>query len=118
MNPFTTIWFWLLLLCIAGFIATFILYETSSQESTGSNETSSWIWILFMVSCILFVVSFILYYACVCITIGKCTEKIVYVREDGTILDNKCNKTVNMTNDIPNQSYITNIEPKLSFDGK
>lgn len=61
MNPFTKVWFWLLLLSILGFIITFILFETMGLTVTGEETASAWIWIVFIVSVILVIIAFILY---------------------------------------------------------
>lgn len=61
MNPFTKIWFWLLILSIIGFVLTFIFFETMGQTSSGNNSTPGWIWIIFILSIIFFIVAFILY---------------------------------------------------------
>lgn len=61
MNPFTKIWFWLLILSIIGFVLTFIFYETMGQTTSGNNSTPGWIWIIFILSIIFFIVAFILY---------------------------------------------------------
>lgn len=61
MNPFTRIWFWLLILSIIGFVLTFIFFETMGQTSSGNNSTPGWIWIIFILSIIFFIVAFILY---------------------------------------------------------
>jgi len=56
MNPFTKIWFWLLILSIIGFVATIIMFETLGQTSD-----NVWTWTVFVISIILFMLAFILY---------------------------------------------------------
>jgi len=61
MNPITTIWFWLLILSIIGFIIGLIGFETSG-ETTGNNTTTpAWIWVILILSLIFFIIAFILY---------------------------------------------------------
>ena len=61
MNPFTKIWFWLLVLSIIGFILGLIFFETMGQTTTGVNSTPIWIWIIFILSLVFLIVAFILY---------------------------------------------------------
>jgi hypothetical protein len=61
MNPFTKIWFWLLILSIIGFILSFIFFESMGQTTAGNTSTPAWIWVIFVLSIIFFVVAFILY---------------------------------------------------------
>lgn len=61
MNPFTKIWFWLLVLSIIGFILSVIFFEIMGEASGGNNSTPVWIWIIFILSIIFLIVAFILY---------------------------------------------------------
>lgn len=61
MNPFAKVWFWLLILSIIGFILSFIFFERIGQTNTDSSSTPAWIWIVFIISLILFFAAFILY---------------------------------------------------------
>ena len=61
MNPFRKLWFWLLILSIIGFIISFILFEQYGQTNTGNTSTPGWIWIIFIVSFILWIIALILY---------------------------------------------------------
>lgn len=61
INPFTKIWFWLLLLSIVGFIMFFIFIETQGETAANKGTTPMWIWILFMISLGFFLLAFILY---------------------------------------------------------
>jgi len=61
MNPFSKIWFWLLILSIIGFILSFVFFETMGETATGNTSTPSWIWIIFILSVVLFIIAFILY---------------------------------------------------------
>jgi hypothetical protein len=61
MNIFTTIWFWLLIISIIGFIVTVISFETLGQTSSTSNSTPVWVWIIFAISVAFFILAFILY---------------------------------------------------------
>ena len=61
MNPFTKIWFWLLILSIIGFILSFIFFETLGQTTSGSISTPIWVWIIFVISFVFFVAAIILY---------------------------------------------------------
>jgi len=62
-NPFKKLWFWLLILSIIGFITAFVLFERLGQTNTGNNTTPGWIWIVFLVSFILWIVALGFYVA-------------------------------------------------------
>lgn len=61
MNPFSKIWFWLLILSIIGFILALVLYERYGQTRTGASTTPGWIWIIFVISFIFWLVALVLY---------------------------------------------------------
>lgn len=61
MNPFTSVWFWLLILSIIVFIVAFILFETTGETNTSSNSTSPWVWILIAIGFLLWVIALILF---------------------------------------------------------
>ncbi|CAH6419979.1 Hypothetical protein HVR_LOCUS1036 [uncultured virus] len=61
MNPFTKVWFWLLILSIIGFIISLVLYERYGQTNTGNSSTPGWIWVIFILSIIFWIVALVLY---------------------------------------------------------
>lgn len=60
LNPFKKVWFWILILCIIGFIVSLSLFESMGQTATGSS-TPIWIWVLFGISILLWIVALVLY---------------------------------------------------------
>lgn len=60
LNPFKKVWFWVLILCIIGFIISLSTFESMGQTATG-NETPMWIWFIFGISFLLWIVALILY---------------------------------------------------------
>ena len=61
MNPFTKIWFWLLVISIIGFIISLIFFEIMGQTAPDNDSTPAWIWIIFILSIIIFIIAFVLY---------------------------------------------------------
>lgn len=61
MNPFTKIWFWLLIFSLIGFILTAIFFETMGQTSPNNNTTPVWIWVIFILSVVFLIIALILY---------------------------------------------------------
>lgn len=63
MNPFKKLWFWLLILSVIGFITSFVMFERYGQTNNPSDSTPVWVWILFIVSAIIWFVALGLYIA-------------------------------------------------------
>lgn len=61
MNPVTKIWFWLLILSIIGLIAAFIGFELLSPNGSGEIIVPMWIWVVFGISIVFLIISFVLY---------------------------------------------------------
>ena len=60
IKPFMKIWFWLLILSIAGFIIYAVFFEQQKNNFDGSN-IPSWTWIMIILSIFFLIVSFVLY---------------------------------------------------------
>jgi hypothetical protein len=61
MNPFTKIWFWLLILSIIGLILSFVFFETQATNNNGQWTVPIWVWVIFILSIVFAIISFILY---------------------------------------------------------
>jgi hypothetical protein len=60
IKPFMKIWFWLLILSIAGFIIYAVFFE-SQKDSFDGDTVPSWTWLMLIMSIFLLIVSFVLY---------------------------------------------------------
>jgi len=60
LKPFMKIWFWLLILSIAGFIIYALFFETQKDSFNGT-DIPSWTWLMLIMSIFLLIVSFVLY---------------------------------------------------------
>jgi hypothetical protein len=60
LNPFKKVWFWILILCIIGFIISLSTFESMGQTTTGT-QTPMWIWVIFGISILLWIVALVLY---------------------------------------------------------
>jgi len=85
MNPFVKIWVWLLIFSVIGFIAAFVGSEFRSQSASGEIVTPGWIWIVFIISIILFVIAFILY----CLDIAAYQKRMEIAEACGELLPKK-----------------------------
>lgn len=95
MNPFTSVWFWLLILSIIAFIVAFVIFETSGETNTSSSTTNPWVWILiavgfalWIIALIIFVVSMANYHKCreialACGEISPKEEKVIECPKSG-----------------------------------
>lgn len=70
-NPFSTVWFWFLLLSIIAFIVSFVYLEVQGASANGIIEPAAWIWAIFGLAIGLFVLSVILYW----VDLGKHGEE-------------------------------------------
>jgi hypothetical protein len=60
IKPFMKIWFWLLILSIAGFIIYAVFFE-SQKDSFDGDTVPSWTWLMLIMSIFMLIVSFVLY---------------------------------------------------------
>jgi hypothetical protein len=60
IKPFMKIWFWLLILSMAGFIIYALFFETQKDAFNGT-DIPSWTWLMLIMSIFLLIVSFVLY---------------------------------------------------------
>lgn len=62
MEPFSSLWFWLMLIAIVLIIVFFVYFDTEQSEETGDVTTPSWAWIVLSIGVAVFFVAFIIYY--------------------------------------------------------
>lgn len=61
MNPLIKVWFWLLILSIIGFIISLFLFERFGQTNTRDSSTEWWIWVILILSVVIWTIALILY---------------------------------------------------------
>jgi heme/copper-type cytochrome/quinol oxidase subunit 2 len=62
MHPFSSTWFWVMLVALVLIIIFFVYFDTGQSEETGEVITPSWAWIVLIVGITIFFVAFIIYY--------------------------------------------------------
>lgn len=60
-NPVSEVWFWFMIIGGLGLIAAIISYEILGGAANGSTSTPWWIWLLAVISFVLFFASFVLF---------------------------------------------------------
>lgn len=102
MNPFTSVWFWLLVLSIIAFIVAFILFETTGETNTDSTTTNPWVWILIAVGFALWIIALVIFavsmanwhkcreIALACGEISPKEEKVIECPKAGGCVQTEC----------------------------
>lgn len=62
MHPFSTTWFWAMLIAIVLIIIFFVYFDTGQSESDDEVNTPNWAWIVLIIGISIFFVAFIIYY--------------------------------------------------------
>ncbi len=93
MNPFTKVWFWLMIISIIGIIVSAILFEQYSQITLSQTYVPAWLWVILGISLVLFIISFILY----CVEVAAYYKRLAAAEECGTIVCQQTNVPSNVS---------------------
>ena len=76
MNPFTSVWFWLLVVSIILFLIGFILLESTADGSVDGTSSTPWPWILIGIGFVVWIVALI-WFAVAMGNWHKCREQAI-----------------------------------------
>lgn len=83
MNPFTKIWFWLLLFSIIALIIFIVFFESQGEVAIQNDSTSAWIWVMFIVSIIFLILSLIIY----CLDVAAYYKRMEIAKSCGLLIE-------------------------------